>query len=162
MVIKTDVCFFTELRIYPGHGHRMVRKDGKLLAFINTKSRSLYTQKKKAQRLHWTQAWRRLHKKGTVEAEAKKKAKRSGKGFKAIAGLSLEDLKNKRLQKPDVRKAQRDQAAREIKERNRKAKEEKKRATGAAFKKSGAKATAAAARGFVKTPKTRRAMGAKR
>src|SRR5688572_22523075 len=30
MVIKTDTCFFTELKIFPGHGKRIVRKDGKV------------------------------------------------------------------------------------------------------------------------------------
>eukprot|EP00697_Spironema_sp_BW2_P003618 gnl/Spiro4/14818_TR7991_c0_g1_i1.p2 gnl/Spiro4/14818_TR7991_c0_g1~~gnl/Spiro4/14818_TR7991_c0_g1_i1.p2 ORF type:complete len:159 (-),score=73.68 gnl/Spiro4/14818_TR7991_c0_g1_i1:106-582(-) len=158
MVIKTDVCFFTELKIYPGHGHRLVRKDGKLLAFISTKVRSLYTQKKKAQRLCWTQAWRRLHKKGTVEAEAKKKAKKVGKVFKAIAGLSIEDLKKKRMQTPTVRKAARDDAARAAKERARKVKDEKKKAaaTGKAPKK------AAAPKAFVKTPKSRKTAGVRR
>eukprot|EP00954_Amorphochlora_amoebiformis_P027147 1383586-Amorphochlora_amoeboformis.AAC.1 len=30
MVIKTDLCFFTECKVYPGHGIRYVRKDGKV------------------------------------------------------------------------------------------------------------------------------------
>ncbi len=30
MVVKTDTCFFTEFKIYPGHGRRLVRKDGKV------------------------------------------------------------------------------------------------------------------------------------
>eukprot|EP00442_Polarella_glacialis_P040992 CAMPEP_0115152878 /NCGR_PEP_ID=MMETSP0227-20121206/66403_1 /TAXON_ID=89957 /ORGANISM="Polarella glacialis, Strain CCMP 1383" /LENGTH=43 /DNA_ID= /DNA_START= /DNA_END= /DNA_ORIENTATION= len=29
MVIKTDLCHYTEYRIYPGHGMKSVAKDGK-------------------------------------------------------------------------------------------------------------------------------------
>jgi len=160
MVIKTDTCYFTELKIFPGHGHRMVRKDGKLVAFINKKSRSLYLQKKKSQKLHWTQAWRRLHKKGTVEQEARKRSKKAGKVFKAIAGLSIEDIKNKRAQKPEFRKLQRETKAREVKERTRKQKEERKKIqqSAAGFIK-GKKAQQNKGLGFVKTPKSRKVMG---
>jgi len=155
MVIKTDSCYFTEHRIYPGHGMRLVRKDGKLLAFINQKSRSLYLQKKKAQKLHWTQAWRRLHKKGSVEQEAKKRAKRTTKVFKAIAGLTIDEIKKKRQQKPDIRKAQREAHVREIKEKNRKQKEERKRLGQSAGSFKGKKAQPKAT-GFTKVPKSRK------
>lgn len=30
MVVKTDVCYFSELKIFPGHGSKFVRKDGKV------------------------------------------------------------------------------------------------------------------------------------
>ena len=30
MVVKTDSCFFTEEKIYPGNGIRLVRRDGKV------------------------------------------------------------------------------------------------------------------------------------
>jgi len=162
MVVKTDTCFFTENRIFPGHGLRFARKDGKLLAFISKKSRSLYLQKKKSQKLHWTQAWRRLHKKGSVEAEAKKKVKRAGKVFKAIQGLSMEDITKKRQQKPDFRKDQRAANLREVKERNKKMKEERKKISSSAGFVKGKKAapsTAAKGQGFVKTPKSRRVGG---
>lgn len=112
MVVKTDSCFFTELRIYPGHGRRLVRRDGKLLAFIDQKSRSLYTQKIKAQRLTWTQSWRRKNKKGKVETAAKKKGKRAARVFKSIQGITIEDIKKRRDAKPDMKKAQRDDALR--------------------------------------------------
>jgi len=162
--VKTDTCFFTENKIFPGHGLRLARKDGKLLAFISKKSRSLYLQKKKSQKLHWTQAWRRLHKKGSVEAEAKKKVKRAGKVFKAIQGLSIDDITKKRQQKPDFRKDQRAANLREVKERNKKQKEERKRVASSAAgfvkgKKAATTASAPKGQGFVKTPKTRRVGG---
>lgn len=30
MVIKTEVCAFSDIRIYPGHGVRMIRRDGQV------------------------------------------------------------------------------------------------------------------------------------
>lgn len=45
-----------------------------LLAFIDQKSRALYTQKIKAQRLTWTQSWRRKNKKGKAGRHAHMRA----------------------------------------------------------------------------------------
>jgi len=153
MVIKTDTCFYTEYKIFPGHGIRLVRKDGKLLAFVNRKARSLYNQKIKAQRLTWSQQWRARHKKGRVELAAKKKVKRATKVYKSIQGLDVEELKKKRLQKPDIRKAARDNELRELKERKRKAQVEKKKAPAAARSRAQA---APKPKAFVKVPKSRR------
>ena len=47
MVIKTDLCTFSEWRIYPGHGRKFVAKDGRLFIFLNQKSRSLAARKVK-------------------------------------------------------------------------------------------------------------------
>ena len=35
MVVKTELCTFSEWRIYPGHGRRFVAKDGRLHIFLN-------------------------------------------------------------------------------------------------------------------------------
>jgi len=94
------------------------------------KNHVLYIYKKiKAQRLTWTQAWRRKNKKGKVETATKKKGKRTARVFKSIQGITVEDIKKRRDAKPDFRKAQRDAALREVKERNKKAKEDKKKVT---------------------------------
>jgi hypothetical protein len=47
-----------------------------------------------------------------VEQETKKKSRRLAKFQRAITGATLEDIMKKRNQKPEVRKAQRDQAIR--------------------------------------------------
>jgi len=59
MVIKTDPCDFSEMKIYPGKGSKFAGKDGKVHYFISSKCRSLYHQKIKPVKLTWTQAWRR-------------------------------------------------------------------------------------------------------
>ena len=128
MVIKCDVCYFTEMKIYPGHGKRIVRKDGKLLAFLNRKAWCMYDQSIKNQRLTWTQAWRRAHKKGMAETSARKRTKRTVTAYKAITGLSMDELRKRRTQGTDVRKAQREATLRVVKERKKVTKEAKKKA----------------------------------
>lgn len=49
MVIKTDLCTFSEWRIYPGHGSRYVAKDGRLHIFLNQKAKTFALRKVKAQ-----------------------------------------------------------------------------------------------------------------
>merc|ERR1711890_167221 len=133
---------------------KFVRKDGRLISFISSKSFSLYTQKIKAQKLTWTQAWRRRNKKGKTEGVQKRRTKRATKTLKAITGLSIEQIRNRRHQQPEVRKAQREQALREIKERRRKAKEAKKAKNKNRPKTAGVQH----GKGYFKTPKSRQKM----
>ena len=96
MVIKTETCEFTEYRVYPGRGQRFVSKDGKVHFFINHKVASLFRQRIKPVKLHWTQAWRKMNKKGKTETYTKKKTRRTQRIQKAFVGLSLEELKTKK------------------------------------------------------------------
>jgi large subunit ribosomal protein L24e len=95
MVIKCDTCFYTENKIYPGHGRRLVRRDGRLVAFLNQKARSLYLQRIKAQRLTWTQAWRRKAQKNKTSGTAKKKRKVQRRVVRGIQGVSVEEIKTR-------------------------------------------------------------------
>jgi len=95
----------------------MIRRDGKPVFLGTSKSFSLTLQRKKAAKLVWTQAWRRLHKKGLTEAATKKRSKRSNKVQRAVVGASLDEIKKKAAQKSDFRAAQRDAALKEVKTR---------------------------------------------
>lgn len=53
---------------------------------------------------------RRKFKKGQEEEQAKKRTRRTQKFQRAIVGASLSDIMAKRNMKPEVRKAQREQA----------------------------------------------------
>mmetsp|Transcript_124775 Transcript_124775/g.324144 ORF Transcript_124775/g.324144 Transcript_124775/m.324144 type:complete len:162 (-) Transcript_124775:82-567(-) len=117
MVIKTDLCAYTEYRIYPGRGQRFVAKDGKVSFFINSKADSLFHQRIKAVKLRWTQAWRRMNKKGKVDEQAKKRTRKAQKFQKAIVGMSLDDIKKKKAQKPEFRQQAKEAAAKEAKAR---------------------------------------------
>ena len=65
-MLRTEGCAFTEFRIYPGHGIRLARRDGQVVIFSSSKAKSMYLQRKKPAKLTWTQAWRRMNKKGKV------------------------------------------------------------------------------------------------
>ena len=126
MVIKTDICSFSEYRIYPGRGTRFVAKDGRTFLFINKKCLKFSLRKVKAQRITWTTAWRKHNKKIKTEDVGKKKKRRNLRAQRAIVGISLDEIRKKRKEKPDMRKAQTEEALREIKERQHKQAEKKK------------------------------------
>lgn len=95
----------------------MIRRDGKPIFLGSSKAYSLTMQRKKAAKLVWTQAWRRLHKKGITETTQKKRHRRANKVQRAVVGASLEDITKKASQKSDFRTAQREAALKEVKAR---------------------------------------------
>lgn len=118
MVIKTELCEFTEYRVYPGKGQRFVSKDGKVHFFISHKVASLFRQRIRPVKLHWTQAWRKMNKKGKTEAYTKKRTRRTQRLQKAFVGLSLEEHKTKKAaSKPKTTEV----LAKEHREKHRKA-----------------------------------------
>ncbi|OXB70145.1 UNVERIFIED_CONTAM: hypothetical protein H355_004511 [Colinus virginianus] len=123
--IKTELCSFSEYRIYPGRGQRFVAKDGKVHTFLFRKEASLFKQKTKPVKLHWTLSWRRMNKKGAKDALSKRRTRKPAKTLqKAIVGLSLEDIKRTRALKPEA-KAKTTAAVKEAKEKAEKAKKPK-------------------------------------
>lgn len=70
--------------------------------------------KRNPRKLPWTLFFRRLHKKGTVEEEKKKKMKRAAVSVlkRGFSGATAEDIKAKRDEKPQTRQANRDNAVR--------------------------------------------------
>ena len=126
MVIKTDPCAFTEVKIYPGRGSRFASKDGKVHFLITSKARSLYHQKIKPVKLTWTQASRRFNKKVKVDDIQKKRTRKTTKVQKAVVGLSLEEFKRKRAEDDKTREKNHEAAVKEIKERNQKKIQQKK------------------------------------
>jgi len=117
MVIATELCALSEYRIYPGNGKLMIRRDGKPIWLGTSKAHSLTLQRKKAAKLVWTQAWRRLHKKGITETTAKKRSRRANKVQRAVVGASLEDIRKRAAEKSGFRSQQREAALKEVKAR---------------------------------------------
>merc|ERR1712014_315346 len=113
----TDLCAYTEYRIYPGRGQKFVAKDGKVSFFITAKADSLFHQRIKPVKLRWTQAWRRMNKKGKADEQAKKRTRKAQKFQKAIVGMSLDDIKKKKAMKPELRQQAKEQKAKETKAR---------------------------------------------
>ena len=100
MVTKTEACSFSEFKVYPGRGHKFVRKDGKVYLFISRKCKSLHFQGTKPSQLTWTPLWRRNHKKGAVQKAKKKRTKKTTRKMKAVVGISLAEIN--RIRNQDV------------------------------------------------------------
>jgi len=114
---KTELCSYTENRIYPGRGRRHIGKDGKTYFFISTKARSMFHQKIKSVKLTWTLAWRRFNKKIRVDELNKKRKTKTHRVQKAVVGMSLDEIKRRRAETRADRDAKHDVAVKEIKER---------------------------------------------
>jgi len=115
--MKTGICQFSGFKIYPGHGMKYVRIDSKSFTFVDNKCERYFLMKRNPRKIRWTQLYRRLHKKGATEETARKRTRKTQKLQRAIVGASLQEIKQKRNQKPEVRAASREAALKEIKER---------------------------------------------
>merc|ERR1712244_48968 len=102
--------------IYPGHGRTLVKVDGKSYKFLSSRTHKAHILKRNPRETSWTVLYRRKHKKGTEEDVTKRRNKRTQKFQSAVVGATLQDIMAKRNQKPEVRKAQREQAVRAAKD----------------------------------------------
>ncbi|KAJ1992648.1 60S ribosomal protein L24 [Dimargaris cristalligena] len=108
--MKLEICSFSGHKIYPGHGSLYVRADNRVFRFVSSKSESLFLQRKNPRKINWTVVYRRINRKGVTEEITRKKTRRTVKSQRAVAGASLETIKAKREQKPEVRAALRKEA----------------------------------------------------
>merc|ERR1712058_163821 len=90
--------------------------DGKNYKFLSGRTHKAHLLKRNPREVTWTVLYRRKHKKGQEEDVSKKRNKRTQKFQRAVVGATLADIMAKRNQKPEVRKAKREQAVRAAKE----------------------------------------------
>merc|ERR1712110_737312 len=134
IIMRTEICQFSGLKIYPGHGKSYVRFDGKKVLLINGKSETLLKNKKNPRKITWTILYRRKHKKGTMtEIDARKRSRRALKTQRGVAGQSWAEIQAKKNQNPALRKVEREKAIAEAKRKKKDAADKKK----SAVKKSG-------------------------
>lgn len=115
--MKLEIDSFSGGKIYPGRGTLFVRGDSKIFRFQNSKTASLFKQRKNPRRVAWTVLYRRHHKKGITEEVSKKRSRKAVKHQRPVVGASLELIKERRSVKPDVRKAQREEKKKADKEK---------------------------------------------
>ena len=84
--------------------------------FLSSRTHKAHILKRNPRETSWTVLYRRKHKKGTEEDVSKRRNKRTQKFQRAVVGATLQDIMAKRNQKPEVRKAQREQAVRAAKD----------------------------------------------
>lgn len=145
--MKTQVCAFSGFKVYPGRGMRFVRGDGRSFVFFSNKCSSKYYAKRNPRECTWTLLYRQLHRKSQTEEVAKRKVHKVVRAERAVAGMSLEEIRLRRNQKPEVRQAARDAALKELKAKR----------LAVAAKKAEAKKAAAAAAAAAAAPKKQQA-----
>merc|ERR1711988_1002847 len=139
--MKIELCAYSGYKIYPCRGRTLVKSDGKVFKFSDGRSMKAHLLRRNPRKVTWTVLYRRKHRKGIEEEASKKRTKRTQKFQRAVVGATLQDIMAKRNQKPEVRKAQREQAIRAAKELKKTAKATtKKPAAAAAPKAKSAKA----------------------
>lgn len=126
MVTNTDICSYTEYKIYPGVGRRFIARDGRLHFFVSNKARQMYHQKIKAVKLTWTTAWRKFNKKGRTDESSKKRTRKTVRVQKSIVGMNIADIKRMKDESRTERDQKHDTAMAEVKARKMKVIQEKK------------------------------------
>merc|ERR1711988_1600991 len=125
---------------------------GKSYKFLSSRTHKAHMLKRNPRKITWTVLYRREHKKGIEEDVSKKRTKRAQKFQRAVVGATLQDIMAKRNQKPEVRKAQREQAIRAAKELKKTTKATTKPKAAAAAPKAKAAAKAQKASKLCKRP----------
>merc|ERR1711953_1287620 len=115
-IMKIELRAYSGYKIYPGRGRTLIKQDGKTFKFLDGRSMKAHLLKRNPRKVTWTVLYRRKHRKGIEEEASKKRTKRTQKFQRAVVGATLQDIMAKGNQKPEVRKAQREQAIRAAKE----------------------------------------------
>ncbi|KAM3203165.1 60S ribosomal protein L24 [Capsicum annuum] len=113
MVLKTELCHFCGAKIYSVRGIRFIRADSQVFLYANSKCKHYFHNRLKPSKLTWTAMYRKQHKKDIAQ---------EAPYSRSIVGATLEVIQKKIAERPEVR----DAALREIKERIKKTKDEKK------------------------------------
>merc|ERR1712227_747783 len=78
--MRVELCHFSGLKIYPGHGMNHCKADGKVIRLLSSKNAALYHNKTNPRKLRWTILYRRKHKKGiSQEASVKRRVRPTSK-----------------------------------------------------------------------------------
>merc|ERR1712170_198367 len=161
-IMKIELCSYSGYKVYPGRGRTLVKSDGKTFKFLDGRCHRAHLLKRNPRKVTWTVLYRRKHRKGIEEETAQKRTKRTQKFQRAIVGATLQDILAKRNQKPEVRKAQRDQAVRAAKELKKTQKATTKKSAPAAAAPKAAKAAKAAQKAQKPMQKAAPRVGGKR
>eukprot|EP00995_Heteronema_vittatum_P007906 NODE_3063_length_709_cov_929.928788_g2164_i0.p1 GENE.NODE_3063_length_709_cov_929.928788_g2164_i0~~NODE_3063_length_709_cov_929.928788_g2164_i0.p1 ORF type:complete len:176 (+),score=54.94 NODE_3063_length_709_cov_929.928788_g2164_i0:26-529(+) len=116
--MRKENCVFSGLPIHPGHGKRyvptIVQSTRPVLAFCSSKSRKMYLRKKNPRVFRWTVTYRRANKKMTTLETLRKRVRRSKKAARPIIGADLENIRQKRAQRVEIRIAGKEAAIKEL------------------------------------------------
>merc|ERR1712010_207932 len=119
MVIKTETCSYSGLKIWPGRGKTYVRMDQKFFRFGDGKAEAGHLMKRRNLTTRRTVHYRRINKKGisAEEATKRRKNKKSSAIRRDISGLPMELLAKSKASRPKTTGSAKDIAQRNLKDR---------------------------------------------
>ena len=98
-----------------------IKVDGQQFLFLSQKCKAMFNQRKRPAKLAWTVLYRKQHRKDQEQQVARKKRRGTLKvATRAVGGATMEVIAKKKSEKPEQRKASREAALREIKDRAKK------------------------------------------
>merc|ERR1712119_163505 len=108
---------YSELKIYPGHGTKIITREGKIHIYLHKKARHQAQKKIKVQQIKWTTAWRRHNKKIKATDLTKKKRRRAKKVVREIVGMTADEIQRRKAETNNEKNARMSEATRQSKER---------------------------------------------
>jgi len=91
--------------------------------FRSSKDKAYFLQKQKPAKFRWTQVYRKLNKKGSIESRTKRRRKAAKKVQRAVVGLDLNELNRVRRETPAARQERQDANVKELRARRQRAKD---------------------------------------
>merc|ERR1712080_614393 len=110
-------CHYCDHKIYPGHGVKVITREGKIHIYLHKKARKQACRKTKAQSIKWTTAWRRMNKKIKTTDINKKKRRKAKRVVREITGMTADEINRRKAETGQDRDARKNEAIRQIKER---------------------------------------------
>merc|ERR1712158_317177 len=86
--MRAELCHFSGLKIYPGHGKCSIRNDGKQIRLLSSKTGALYHDKKNPRKLRWTLLYRRKQQKPEIRQKQRDNAIKAAKEKKKATDAS--------------------------------------------------------------------------
>ena len=103
-MVRRDECEFSNFMIHPGHGRRYVPfafiSTKPILSFHSAKCFAQYKRKKNPRFVAWTRTFRRLNKKSSEAVIAKTRNRKSNRQPRAIVGMDLATIQERRATRP--------------------------------------------------------------
>ncbi|KAG7942660.1 hypothetical protein I3843_16G115300 [Carya illinoinensis] len=104
MVLKTELCHFSDAKIYPGKDISFVRSYSHVFLFTSSKCKSYFYNRLKPSKLTWTAMYREQHKKDIATKAVKIRHRATKKPYsRSIVGVTLEIIQKETIEKSEER-----------------------------------------------------------
>ena len=103
--MRPEICSFGGQKIYPGHGSRFVRGDGKTFIFLSSKTSECFHHRWNPRKIGWTSVYRRAHKKEAIDTQKRRTKRRQTKYVRGIINDTADAISRRRKAAPVMTEA---------------------------------------------------------